>query len=542
MEKITSEIWSKALVSGANNLINKKNWIDSLNVFPVPDGDTGSNMSNTIKSGVKDLGNESTIGEVSKKIARGMLLGARGNSGVILSQIFQGFAKSFENKIEINAFELVAGFEKAKEYAYKSVLNPVEGTILTVIKDVSEALTKHVTPAMNNKEIIALAYKNARKSCDNTPNLLPILKEVGVNDSGGEGLVLVIEGMLKYLEGNPVSFLDVPVDPNIEAFISNTEIFDGEFGYCTEFLLDLEKTKKFNKENFISHIEKLGTSLVVVQNEALVKVHIHTLKPGKVFNYAQKYGEFLKLKSENMTEQTKENRENQKQHQIANSSLVKNPSGLISCNTGQGLIHIMKENGCDFIIEAGQSSNPSAGDFIEAIKQVNSDNIFILPNNSNIILAAQQAAQIVTDKNVYVVPTKTQMEGISAIFNFNKELDFEDNKEEMEDAIDSTKTGEVTIAVKTTKINDVKVTKGEFIGLANRKVVISNKSLIKTAKKVIDKIISEDAEIATIYYGAEVSEIDAKDLKNYVESKYDIESKVEYGGQPLYHFYISVEE
>lgn len=540
MTKITGQIWAKALISGSNNLVNKKKWIDSLNVFPVPDGDTGSNMSSTIQSGVKDLENEHKVSDVSKKAARNMLLGARGNSGVILSQIFQGFAKNFANSKEINSFELVSGFEQAKESAYKSVLKPVEGTILTVIKEVASSLKKLVTPAMDIKQVMALAFESARKSCDNTPNLLPILKEVGVTDSGGEGLVLIIEGMYKFFQGNPVALSNEPIDLNKEAFISNTEIFDGEFGYCTEFILDLKNQKKFNKNNFIFNLEKLGNSLVVVQNEEIVKVHIHTLTPGKVLTFGQKYGEFLKLKSDNMTEQANENRELQKTH--SKREFEKNPSGIISCNTGQGLISIMKENGCDFIIEAGQTSNPSAGDFIEAIKQVNSDNIFILPNNSNIILAAQQAAQIITNKNIYVIPTKTQMEGISAIYNFDKELDFEHNKEEMEDAIPSTKTGEITKAVKTTKINGIKVTKNDFIGISNRKVTTSTKNLIKTSKKIIDELINEESEIVTIFYGAETSEIEAIELKNYTESKHNIETLVQYGGQPLYHFYISVEE
>lgn len=540
MTKITGQTWAKALISGSNNLVNKKKWIDSLNVFPVPDGDTGSNMSSTIQSGIKDLENEHKVSDVSKKAARNMLLGARGNSGVILSQIFQGFAKNFANSKEINSFELVSGFEQAKESAYKSVLKPVEGTILTVIKEVASSLKKLVTPAMDIKQVMALAFESARKSCDNTPNLLPILKEVGVTDSGGEGLVLIIEGMYKFFQGNPVALSNEPIDLNKEAFISNTEIFDGEFGYCTEFILDLKNQKKFNKNNFIFNLEKLGNSLVVVQNEEIVKVHIHTLTPGKVLTFGQKYGEFLKLKSDNMTEQANENRELQKTH--SKREFEKNPSGIISCNTGQGLISIMKENGCDFIIEAGQTSNPSAGDFIEAIKQVNSDNIFILPNNSNIILAAQQAAQIVTNKNIYVIPTKTQMEGISAIYNFDKELDFEHNKEEMEDAIPSTKTGEITKAVKTTKINGIKVTKNDFIGISNRKVTTSTKNLIKTSKKIIDELINEESEIVTIFYGAETSEIEAIELKNYTESKHNIETLVQYGGQPLYHFYISVEE
>lgn len=540
MTKITGQTWAKALISGSNNLVNKKKWIDSLNVFPVPDGDTGSNMSSTIQSGIKDLENEHKVSDVSKKAARNMLLGARGNSGVILSQIFQGFAKNFANSKEINSFELVSGFEQAKESAYKSVLKPVEGTILTVIKEVASSLKKLVTPAMDIKQVMALAFESARKSCDNTPNLLPILKEVGVTDSGGEGLVLIIEGMYKFFQGNPVALSNEPIDLNKEAFISNTEIFDGEFGYCTEFILDLKNQKKFNKNNFIFNLEKLGNSLVVVQNEEIVKVHIHTLTPGKVLTFGQKYGEFLKLKSDNMTEQANENRELQKTH--SKREFEKNPSGIISCNTGQGLISIMKENGCDFIIEAGQTSNPSAGDFIEAIKQVNSDNIFILPNNSNIILAAQQAAQIITNKNIYVIPTKTQMEGISAIYNFDKELDFEHNKEEMEDAIPSTKTGEITKAVKTTKINGIKVTKNDFIGISNRKVTTSTKNLIKTSKKIIDELINEESEIVTIFYGAETSEIEAIELKNYTESKHNIETLVQYGGQPLYHFYISVEE
>ncbi|MBN3534357.1 DAK2 domain-containing protein [Mycoplasma procyoni] len=538
MNMLNGDLYLKMLVSGVNNLTNGKEKINALNVFPVPDGDTGSNMAITASSGVKGLEQKTNtnLGEISQTISRNMLLGARGNSGVILSQIFRGFADSFASKSEVNGFQLVEAFRAATTKAYSSVLKPIEGTILTVIRETTETLEKTITPKTSIEGIFELAIKAAKKSSNNTQNLLPVLKQVGVNDSGGEGFILVLEGMHKYLIGSPVEISDEAV--NISEFVSDTEIYDGEFGYCTEFIIELKNPKKFVKDDLVAQVSKYANSLVVVQDGDWVKVHGHALKPGNLLNAAQKYGEFIKIKSENMTLQANESK-NIADDSKNNAKKVK--SGIVSCNTGQGIINVMKENGAHFIIEGGQSNNPSINDIIQAIKSVNAECVFVLPNNSNIMLSAQQAVQTITDKKVVIIPTKTQLQGISAIFNFNEESSWKENKELMEDAIRSVDSGEVTTASRTTELDGVKIKEGQFLSIANGKVVASVESFIDAAKKVVDKMIKKDSELVTIYFGTDATKVDAKEVANYIETNYDVEVEINNGEQKLYHFLIAIE-
>ncbi|QJG67242.1 DAK2 domain-containing protein [Mycoplasma phocoenae] len=548
--------WKYAMISASNNLGNFKNTVDRLNVFPVPDGDTGTNMHATINAAKEYLTNldESQcvhIGKLTSSIAQQMLLGARGNSGVILSQIFRGFSLSLADKKTIETKDIIKAFKSAKETAYKAVLKPVEGTLLTVIRETSEYLSQ-LDEKTSIPELFALAYEEALKSCNNTPNLLPVLKEVGVVDSGGYGLVKIIEGLSLFFQNKPVELSDQGEESDINALISETEIFEGEFGYCTEFIINLDKPNKFNKEYLIKKLEKIGNSLVVVNDESYLKVHIHALKPGNVLNSVQSLGEFIKIKIENMTQQANNSKKHVEKERSKKSTgvtqeidmneIISAKSGLISCHSGRGMSNIAKEFGAHWIIEGGQTNNPSTKDIIEAINKIEAETIFILPNNSNIILSAQQAAQIVeNEKNVVIIPTKTQVEGINAVMNFNEENLALDNEENMLDAIKSTKSAEVTYAVKNTKIDGMKIKKGQFLAITDHKVLSTHRDANEAAIALFDELIDENSEMVTIYYGQDASESDANELKNYIESTYDVEVEIYNGEQALYPYFISVE-
>ena len=534
-----------ALISGANNLSNNKNRIDAMNVFPVPDGDTGSNMSGTVEYAVNEIKGKdfSLIGDITNQFARGMLLGAKGNSGVILSQIFKGFSVSLQNKEVIKQFDLVSAFIEASKYAYKSVLKPVEGTILTVIRLVSEELSKTITANNNINDVFEIAFKAAKSACEKTPDFLPVLKEVGVTDSGGEGLLMFIEGIYSFIKGKPIE-ISFQVNVNVgKSFIQGEENYKGQFGYCTELIVELKNIKSFKKEKFQVALEKIGNSIVLVQDDNILKIHIHAKHSGTILTFVQKFGEFLKVKIENMTLQANEshNAKNKIKSKISNGKNEdKNKIVVISCNTGSGIIDEMEQLGTKCIIETGQSSNPSAKDFIDAIDQVKANKIFILPNNSNIILAAQQVVQT-TKKRVIVIPTKTQMEGIVAMLNFNPNGDFNDVRESMEDAINDVKTGMVTLAIRSTKIEGTQVKKGEYLAIAERKIIKSTSSKITSAIEICKNLIDNDTEIVTIYYGEDSSKIDAEEIKSFIETNYDAEVEIKSGGQPTYNFLIAFE-
>ncbi|WP_033161135.1 DAK2 domain-containing protein [[Mycoplasma] collis] len=538
---LTADIFAQMLISGSNNLQNNKEKINALNVFPVPDGDTGTNMASTVSSASQNLINKNfdDLGEVSNLISKSMLIGARGNSGVILSQIFRGFSEYFKNKKNANNFQVVEAFSNATKKAYEAVLQPVEGTILTIIRETTEELEKTVTPNTDIESLFKIAIEAAKKSCNNTPNLLPILKEVNVTDSGGEGFYLILEGMYKYLINQPVEISQVA--ENVENFVSDNEVYDGEFGYCTEVIIQLNKPKKFNKQTLINKIENLSSSLVVVQDEDIVKVHCHALKPGKILNNLQSFGEFNKIKIDNMVEQAN-NSKIISQNQQVNKKLK---NAVISCNTGQGIINVMKEYGAHFIIEGGQTNNPSIKNILDAIEQVDSKNIFLLPNNSNIILSAQQAVQTVTNKNVIIIPSKTPIQGINAILNFSEEISWKENKELMEDAIKSINTIEITQANRDVKIDGIKVKNNNFIGILNNKIVTSVSNYVEAAINSIEILMNENSnfsfDLITIYYGIDATKSDAKEIADYVEENYDIEVEIKNGEQKTYHFLIGVE-
>ncbi len=543
MKLINGQDWKKALFSGVNAMKNNTERINALNVFPVPDGDTGSNMSATSEYAANEIIklDSNNIYEVSNKFSRGMLLGARGNSGVILSQIFKGFTVAFEGKDQVNAFEIVSAFESAKTFAYKSVMKPVEGTILTVIRMVAENLQKTITPSNTVEEVFASAVKFARHACDETPKFLPVLKEVGVTDSGGEGLFLILEGIHLALIGKPVSV--ETEQASASAFLMDGEDFNGEFGYCTEFIITLKSQKHFDKTKFEMALARIGNSIVVVHDEDILKVHLHTLKPGQVLTFAQKFGEFIKIKSENMTLQANESRSAKQAPESKSAQSTSDEKiniGVISCNTGQGIIKDMVDLGVDFIIEAGQTMNPSAKDFMEAIEKLNTNKIIILPNNSNIILVAQQVAQT-SEREIVIIPSKTQMQGLSAMMLFDRDASIDQNKENMDGAINSVKTGMVTNASRTTKIEGVQVKEGEYLAIADKKILKSTPSKVESAKIIIDELLTRDVEIVTIYWGEEATEVDASEIVSYIETNYDAEIEVKEGGQPIYHFLIAFE-
>lgn len=535
-----------AIQSASNKLFNNKERIDALNIFPVPDGDTGTNMSSTFQKATDIISNESfdTTKELIEVFSRNMLLSARGNSGVILSQIFKGFSNAWKSTKELTPKNIIDGFEEAYKTAYDSVLKPVEGTILTVIREVAEELLKlKITKNTTIDKVFDVAVKTSKKSLANTPNILPVLKEVGVVDSGGEGLVMILEGMKSFIDGQ---FVEVDMSSTKPfTLVNDTEVYSGEFGYCTELIIKINDVKKFVKNKFVSQMEKLGNSMVVVNDEDILKIHIHAIKPGKVLELGQKIGEFLTVKVENMTEQannTKSNVEGIQNYEM-NKIQPSKKNAIISCNSGSGFIDIMKELECDYIVEGGQSNNPSAQDIIEAIDAVNAKNIIILPNNSNVILAAQQASKIRSDKNIHIIPTKSQVEGITAIMNYSSELEIKDNLQEIEQSLKNLIVAEIAQSVKDTKINNVKVKKNHYLMVLQHKIIGSKKDLISASKTLVEKMIKSKkrCEMLVIYCGNNVSEKEAQEIEKYVLNKYDIEVQIQIGNQNIYDFMFGLE-
>ncbi|MBQ1770091.1 MAG: DAK2 domain-containing protein, partial [Turicibacter sp.] len=432
LKQINGIVFKQMVINGANNLANKSKYVDQLNVFPVPDGDTGTNMSMTMTAGAKELVSleEASIGKVAKVLSRGLLMGARGNSGVILSQLFRGFATGLEGKDEANVEEVTKALESGVKTAYKAVMKPVEGTILTVARESAEQANLKYETVETIVDLYQLVVDEMQISLDRTPELLPVLKEVGVVDSGGQGLLYIFEGFLKALQGETIT-LEAQTETVGEAAQTALSSDEVEFGYCTEFIIRLDETRTpFKEDVFRGRLEKLGNSIVVVQDEDIVKVHVHTLTPGDALNLAQKHGEFMKLKIENMTEQHNEII-GQSAEQAEPVKREQREYGIISVVAGEGVKQLFEEQGCHYVIEGGQTMNPSTEDFLKAIDELNAKNIIILPNNSNIIMAANQAAQVTEDVNVEVIPSKTIPQGYTALMMFNENATVEDNTEEM---------------------------------------------------------------------------------------------------------------
>lgn len=538
MKTINGDIFLKMLQSGANNLTNKHNEINALNVFPVPDGDTGTNMNLTFTSGLNDARKvvTSNIGQLAKTLSRGLLMGARGNSGVILSQIFRGFAQAVESKHEVNVNELAEAFVNGRTVAYKAVMRPVEGTILTVLRESAEATHAYVKANKTEDviEFFEVLVNEANKSLDNTPNLLPVLKEVGVVDSGGKGYVTVLEGFLSELKGQSIGLMDDA--GHTEA--AQTDFDHDEFGYCTEFIVKLsdESTERYSEDKLRSQLEAIGNSLVVVTDEDLVKVHVHTLTPGNALNIGQKYGEFIKLKIENMTEQHDAIVESNKAPVVEHSKYA-----IVSVAAGEGVVNMFKELRAEYIISGGQTMNPSTEDFVEMINSINADHIIILPNNSNIIMAAKQAADILEDKDIRVIETKTIPQGLSACVMFNPDVDVDANIEEMLEAVANTTTGQVTYSIKDTTFESIEIKENDFIGILEKDIVVTNVDRIEVTKALLQKLIKEESELVTLIYGEGVDEDEVAVITEFIESNYDVEVESVNGKQPVYAYILGVE-
>ncbi|WP_066289192.1 DAK2 domain-containing protein [Bacillus sp. FJAT-29937] len=544
------------VITGAKHLSANAQYVDSLNVFPVPDGDTGTNMNLSLTSGAKEVKNniQDHIGKVGSALSKGLLMGARGNSGVILSQLFRGFSKAIEHKAEINSKEFADALQSGVETAYKAVMKPVEGTILTVAKDSAK---KAVQVAQNENDLIALmeeVIKEANASLSRTPDLLPVLKEVGVVDSGGQGLVFVYEGFLAQLKGEELpdspSVLPKMADlvsaehhKNIHSFM-NTE--DIEFGYCTEFMVKFESDKlaksPFSEETFRNDLSKFGDSLLVIADDELVKVHIHSEQPGDCLSYGQRYGSLFNMKIENMRQQHTNLVEGaQTQASSAPVSKELKEYGIVTVSMGQGIADLFRSIGAHAVIEGGQTMNPSTEDIVKAIEEVHAKKVIILPNNKNIIMAAEQAAEV-AEQEVIVIPTKTVPQGMSALLAFNPGADLARNKDGMTDALQHVKTGQITFAVRDTSIEGLEIEKDDFMGIAEGKILVKNKDQVQAAKDLLGRMLDEDSEILTILKGEDASDEDVEAIVSFVEEEFeDVEIEIHDGKQPLYAFIFAIE-
>ena len=543
IQYIDAKILKEMFVSGANNLQNHKDLVDRLNVFPVPDGDTGTNMSLTISYAMKELSKveNGTITEVGKALSKGSLMGARGNSGVILSQIIRGFAKSIEGKEKLDSQDLANAFKNGSDTAYKAVIKPIEGTILTVVRESSDFAIKNYKKQDDLINFLEMVIKEAKESLDRTPELLKALKEAKVVDSGGKGLVLLYEGMLSALKGNCIDLKDS--NSNIQNISSQEQINtvntdDIKFSYCTEFILESDKVQDTEIRDMML---KYGDSLVVVGDDGVIKVHVHTNDPGLVLQDALKFGQLVTIKIENMKIQHENIVLNTEYDKSSSEEVEEKEFGFIATSMGDGLNTILKEFGVDHIIEGGQTMNPSTEDFVNAIDKINAKNIFIFPNNSNIIMAANQAKEI-SDKNIIVIPTKNIPQGLTALVSFNIEASVEENEEAMMSSLSLVKSGQVTYAVRDTVMNDIDVKEGNIIGIAEGKLLSAGEKIEDITRELVEKLVDEDTAIVTLFYGEDVSEEDANQLRDLLEEKFeDIDVELYYGGQPLYYYLVSVE-
>ncbi|HCU7214501.1 TPA: fatty acid kinase catalytic subunit FakA [Staphylococcus aureus] len=547
ISKINGKLFADMIIQGAQNLSNNADLVDSLNVYPVPDGDTGTNMNLTMTSGREEVENNLSkkIGELGKTFSKGLLMGARGNSGVILSQLFRGFCKNIESESEINSKLLAESFQAGVETAYKAVMKPVEGTILTVAKDAAQAAIEKANNTEDCIELMEYIIVKANESLENTPNLLAVLKEVGVVDSGGKGLLCVYEGFLKALKGEKVEAKVAKIDK--DEFVHDEHDFHGVintediiYGYCTEMMVRFGKNKKaFDEQEFRQDMSQFGDSLLVINDEEIVKVHVHTEYPGKVFNYGQQYGELIKLKVENMREQHRE--VIRKEQHTAKPKMETVETAIITISMGEGISEIFKSMGATHIISGGQTMNPSTEDIVKVIEQSKCKRAIILPNNKNILMASEQAASIV-DAEAVVIPTKSIPQGISALFQYDVDATLDENKAQMADSVNNVKSGSLTYAVRDTKIDGVEIKKDAFMGLIEDKIVSSQSDQLTTVTELLNEMLAEDSEILTVIIGQDAEQAVTDNMINWIEEQYpDVEVEVHEGGQPIYQYFFSVE-
>ena len=551
---IDASLCAKMFLAGAKNLESKKEWINELNVFPVPDGDTGTNMTLTIMSAAKEVaGMENiTMETFAKAVSSGSLRGARGNSGVILSQLLRGFTKVIKTETEINAATLAAAFQKAVETAYKAVMKPKEGTILTVARGGAERAVELLeeNPDIDLESLIDAVIRRSEEVLNQTPEMLPVLKEAGVVDSGGQGLLEVIHGAYDAFLGKEIDYAAIEASGGTKMVKPSQQAeADIKFGYCTEFIIMTEKefTDK-NEAEFKAYLESIGDSIVCVADDDIVKIHVHTNDPGLAIQKALTYGQLSRMKIDNMREEHQEKliKDAEKAAaQQASEKKKKEPRksvGFIAVSIGEGMNEIFRELGADYIIEGGQTMNPSTDDMLSAIDEVNADHIFILPNNKNIILAANQAQSLTDDKDIIVIPTKTVPQGITAIISYMPEADVDTNIEALEEAIKNVKTGQVTYAVRDTHIDDKEIHEGDIMGIGDRGILAVGQSVEETTKEMLAQLVDEESELISLYFGQDVLEEDAENFAQEVEELYpDVDVDVHMGGQPIYYYVLSVE-
>ncbi|WP_297631475.1 DAK2 domain-containing protein [uncultured Clostridium sp.] len=540
-KQINGRDFYNMVVNGSNRLAEESDFVNALNVFPVPDGDTGTNMSMTFKAAVKEIENinSESISEVSKKLAKGALMGARGNSGVILSQILRGISKGLEGKETINYKELAIAFEEGSKAAYRAVMRPTEGTILSVIRATAEAASKS-----NEIEIVAFMEditREAKVMLDKTPEMLPALKKAKVVDSGGMGLYIILSGMTEALkEGIQAEVKDIKIGAGGGDKTSAGAGIDPDsikFGYCTEFIIlgDASKAKEFQ-----DLIEPMGDSMIVVGYDDVIKTHIHTNNPGKVLEKAVMFGELSKIKIDNMREEHREIMANELREDAKKMEKAKK-YGFITVAMGNGIANIFKDLGADFVIEGGQTMNPSTQDIIDSIEKINAENIFVFPNNKNIIMAAEQAAEI-SEKNIVVIKTTSIQQGITLLSMFNKDGEVEENVGELNDLLETIKTGSVTYAVRDTEMDGIEIKEGNMLGLVEGKIREVGEDKLEVAEKVLDNLVNEDSELITIFYGEDVTEEEANNFVEKMEAKFEeCDIQLYKGEQPLYYLLMSVE-
>ena len=551
MNTIDAKLLAKMFLAGAKNLEVKKEWINELNVFPVPDGDTGTNMTLTIMSAVKEVNGitELTMENLAKAISSGSLRGARGNSGVILSQLLRGFTKGIKEHKTLDAVTIARAIDKGVETAYKAVMKPKEGTILTVARGVADKALELADEAQDLQPFFEDILAEGKRVLEKTPDMLPVLKEAGVVDSGGQGLIVVLEGAFDAFMGKEIdlsfdageSAKVVKISPQAEA--------DIKFGYCTEFIIVLNKEFSDDDEvDFKKYLSSLGDSIVCVADDEVVKIHVHTNDPGLAIQRALTYGSLSRIKIDNMREEHQEKLIKDAEKvaaQQAEEAAKKEPKkevGFISVSIGEGFGDIFRDLGVDYLIEGGQTMNPSTEDMLNAIEKVNAENIFIFPNNKNIILAANQAQALTKDKNIIVIPTKTVPQGITAIINFVPEKSVEDNEAAMIEEIKRVKTGQITYAVRDTHIDDKEIHQGDIMGIGDHGMLAVGQNVAEVAKETAAAMVDEDTELISIYYGEDFSEEKAEELGAQLEEMYDYcDVEVNYGGQPIYYCIVSVE-
>ncbi len=556
MKTIDAGMVQKCFLSGAKRIEANKEYINELNVFPVPDGDTGTNMTLTIMSAAKDVAalENPSMEQVCKAISSGSLRGARGNSGVILSQLFRGFTKELKEQKDVSVSILAAAFERAVETAYKAVMKPKEGTILTVARGGAERARQLADEGVEDVLVFAEEVVAHMKAVlDITPELLPVLKEAGVVDSGGQGLLTVMEGVLDALNGKETDFSltvsTTAAKPAATGAASdNISTADIKFGYCTEFIIMVEKHYDMDEElKFKAYLESIGDSIVVVSDEDIVKVHVHTNDPGLAIQKALTYGSLTKMKIDNMREEHNERViQGASQVQSAEEKSIeaapRKPFGFVTVSIGEGLNEIFKGIGADYIIEGGQTMNPSTEDMLTAIENVNADTIYILPNNSNIILAAEQAASLTEDKEIVVIPSKTVPQGITALINFMPDKSVEDNTKRMTDEMQNVKTGQVTYAVRDTSMDGKEIKAGDYMGIGDKTILSVGSDIADVTYELLESLMDEDSELVSLYYGQETTEEDANALADRVMEAYpDVDVEVHPGGQPIYYYVLSVE-